>query len=570
MIQFIGIFIVLMIALYVRTIITEKRNREVEIKRLIEEFGSYKSPKYTQEQIDLIGHFHKSKGLNGKKSKIDAVDDITWHDLNMQEIYERMDSCGSFYGKEVLYDFLRCQDISDDELKRRDELISYFYDNEKDRSKLQYDFINIGSYVKVPLTDCFKDIKELQAGERSLTPHIDYASLLLGCVATVLIFVMPMIGFFVFFAVLFINLLTYYNRKKKIARYISCFGEILRLLYNTNNFSEYGSNTILNSYLKNIGDLGRALKPFCRGAFILISARRVTGNLLDIVLDYFRMFLHLDIIKFFSMLKIALAKEQEILELAYKVGELDACIAVASYRKKLEKEQGFFCKPVFFQNTDDGLNIRSLYHPLVKECVGNDIITRKSVLLTGSNASGKSTFLRSVALSCILAQSIYTCPAKEFSFKRVRVATSMSLSDDVLAGDSYYMKEIKSLKRIMDYSKQCSLLCVIDEVLKGTNTAERVSASAEILAYLSENAVCFAATHDLELATILSEIYDNYHFSEHIDTENNSIHFDYKMESGMTHSRNAIMLLLLMGFEERIVDRATERCIKLLKEKDFK
>ena len=77
--------------------------------------------------------------------------------------------------------------------------------------------------------------------------------------------------------------------------------------------------------------------------------------------------------------------------------------------------------------------------------------------------------------------------------------------------------EIKALKRILTAAEQtgCPVLCFVDEVLRGTNTVERIAASSEILKYLKDkNVLCFAATHDIELTAILSGCYDNYHFQE--------------------------------------------------------
>lgn len=91
----------------------------------------------------------------------------------------------------------------------------------------------------------------------------------------------------------------------------------------------------------------------------------------------------------------------------------------------------------------------------------------------------------------------------------------MSLKDDLGGKNSYYIVEIKALKRILTAAEQtgCPVLCFVDEVLRGTNTVERIAASSEILKYLKDkNVLCFAATHDIELTAILSGCYDNYHF----------------------------------------------------------
>lgn len=193
---------------------------------------------------------------------------------------------------------------------------------------------------------------------------------------------------------------------------------------------------------------------------------------------------------------------------------------------------------------------------MIEKPVANSFSTRNSVLLTGSNASGKSTFLKTVAINTVLAQTVYTCLAKTYRASFYRVYSSMALQDNLVNNESYYIVEIKSLKRIIDKAnEEVPMLCFVDEVLRGTNTVERISASSRILYDLSKkNCLCFAATHDIELTAILEKVYNNYHFQEEI--EDNQVRFDYKLYQGQATSRNAIKLLGIIGFEQPIIEAA--------------
>jgi DNA mismatch repair ATPase MutS len=192
--------------------------------------------------------------------------------------------------------------------------------------------------------------------------------------------------------------------------------------------------------------------------------------------------------------------------------------------------------------------------------VKNSIRTKEGILLTGANASGKSTFLRATALSVILAQTIHTCPAQSYRATAFRVYSSMSLHDSIISGDSYYMTEIKSIQRILEQVRTAKeegthVLCFVDEVLRGTNTVERIAASTQILKmFAAEHAICFAATHDVELTALLAGQYHNYHFEEKIEGED--IHFPYRLLEGPATSRNAIALLKTLGYDEKIVEEA--------------
>ena len=197
----------------------------------------------------------------------------------------------------------------------------------------------------------------------------------------------------------------------------------------------------------------------------------------------------------------------------------------------------------------------------------HELLTEKGVLITGSNASGKSTFLKTVAMNAIFAQTIHTCMADSYSAGLYRIMSSMTLRDDLAGGDSYYIVEIKSLKRILNTVKEDGnpVLCFVDEVLRGTNTVERIAASTQILKSLSKSSVlCFAATHDIELTHLLEKCYNNYHFEEEIMDKD--VVFHYRLLKGKATTRNAIKLLGVMGYDENIIQEAETLAEKFLEE----
>ena len=191
-----------------------------------------------------------------------------------------------------------------------------------------------------------------------------------------------------------------------------------------------------------------------------------------------------------------------------------------------------------------------------------------------------------VAVNAILAQTIHTCAANAYrapffsiyssmslrdnlengeSYYIVeikalkRILTSMALRDNLAGGESYYMVEIRSLKRILEEcEKPEPVLCIVDEVLRGTNTVERIAATTQILKSLAnQHFMCFAATHDIELTELLKDEYHNYHFEEEI--KEGDISFNYKLLKGKATTRNAIRLLEIMGYDEEIIRHATRQ-----------
>ena len=234
--------------------------------------------------------------------------------------------------------------------------------------------------------------------------------------------------------------------------------------------------------------------------------------------------------------------------------------AIGAFRTSLEK----YCIPEFDKRR--GIKAGNLYHPLLEKPVKNSILTEKGVLITGSNASGKSTFLKTVAVNAILAQTIHTCMADHYHAGLYRIMSSMALRDDLAGGDSYYIVEIKSLKRILNQIGENGnpVLCFVDEVLRGTNTVERIAASTQILKSLARSSVlCFAATHDIELTHLLERYYNNYHFEEEII--DNDVVFHYRLLKGRATTRNAIKLLGVMGYDDTIIREAEEMAENFLK-----
>jgi len=271
------------------------------------------------------------------------------------------------------------------------------------------------------------------------------------------------------------------------------------------------------------------------------------------------MIFHIDLIKFNKMLRHLRNHMENVDALIETVGYVESAIAIGLFRNSV----GCYSIPRF---EGEGLSIKGAYHPMISEPVKNSVSASKGVLITGSNASGKSTFLKTVAINAILAQTIHTCCADEYRAPFYEIYSSMALQDDLGSGESYYIVEIKALKRILDAASEGEqkILCFVDEVLRGTNTVERIAASAQILKSLTEQEgmLCFAATHDIELTELLKSFYDNYHFEE--DIIEGDIKFPYTLMTGAAKTRNAIKLLEIMGYDKRVIEQASAQAEKFV------
>lgn len=233
------------------------------------------------------------------------------------------------------------------------------------------------------------------------------------------------------------------------------------------------------------------------------------------------------------------------------IGEIDVSINTLSFIKSLKVS----CRPDF---CEDIIEFDEVYHPLLREPVTNSGLLDRNIIITGANASGKSTFIKAIAINNILALSLNVCCAKSCRLKRSLTITSMAQKDDILTGESYYIAELKSFRRILDRIDKTPCSCFVDEILKGTNTAERIAASISVLKYLSmKQCFCMIATHDTEIAETLEGVFSNYHFEEKVN--DNNIEFDYILKNGIATSKNAIKLLSFFDYPSDIVENANAR-----------
>jgi DNA mismatch repair ATPase MutS len=231
------------------------------------------------------------------------------------------------------------------------------------------------------------------------------------------------------------------------------------------------------------------------------------------------------------------------------VGSLDAAVAVAS----LLERQPEHCEPEVAGGSL--LELEDAYHPLIARPVKNSIrLDRRSALITGSNMAGKTTFIKTVGLNMVLGQTLGFCFASSAVLPRTSARASIRGEHSVESGRSHYFAEIEAIRSFLESARQgrCRVF-LIDELLSGTNTVERIATARAVLESLCSNAQVLVTTHDVELQALLGERFELYHFREDPNVEG---FFDYRLRSGRATERNAIRLLARMGFPDDIVTSA--------------
>lgn len=203
------------------------------------------------------------------------------------------------------------------------------------------------------------------------------------------------------------------------------------------------------------------------------------------------------------------------------------------------------------------LNGRQVGHPLLPEQqrVNNDFTLEglaKIGLITGSNMAGKSTFLRSLGVNIVLAQTGAVVCATQFLLSPVHLISSMRIADNLAENTSTFYAELKKLRTIIELVKAHQpVFILLDEILRGTNSYDRHKGSAALIKQLiKEDAVAVLATHDVELAQIQADYpksIDNYHFD--VEVEGEELYFDYKLKEGVCKSLNASILMKKIGID---------------------
>lgn len=514
-------------------------------------YGKPSKRTYEVEDLEHISHYFRRRQKEGF-----IIDDITWNDLDMDHLYKMVNQTVSSPGEDVLYDMLRRPLFGEEELKEREKLVDFFASHDQEREEMQMYLAQVGKTRMGSLSDTVLALNSSPKVKTGI--HMIMLFLLILDLA-VLLPLNPVVGFFGFLVLMVTNTTIYYggNDRKLIEAYLDCFAHLLRMLSVAEKMKTVKWPEV-EKQIKVIEDGKKAFKGLKWKAFFLTSKNTDGGDLSQIVLDYIRMVTHVDILIYNRLLKEVQGKADVIMSLIDNIGELDACISIASFRELL----ALWCKPEFIPweggKTQVQMNVEDLYHPLLSEAVANSFSMKGGTLITGSNASGKSTFLKNVAMNAILAQTIGVCTCSSYQAPFFKVMTSMALRDNIESGESYFIVEIKSLKRILEESKKTEpLLCVIDEVLRGTNTIERIAASSRILAKLNQNWILpFAATHDIELSYILDHRYTNYHFEEEVKEK--EVIFSYILKKGRATSRNAIKLLNMLDYDPKIVADAAK------------
>ncbi|EGS78248.1 MutS domain V protein [Staphylococcus epidermidis VCU105] len=520
-------FIILITLVNVIISIIERRKQIAKINTLWD--NKIKLESFIRPNSRFDAQYHAYRDHYNEQS---FIDDKTWSDLNMDTLFHKINFNFTAIGEMRLYATLRGMFKVN-----QTSLINMFKENKVFRLNVSYILSKIGKNVYPLFPDQMLPTKRnILLMFCPLLPFIGFA----------FIFLIPSKGILICLTFMILNAILSFKLKKSYDQDLKSIFYTANVIKQSQALSKIESTPAISVDFTHF----KASRRFSG-----LLARVESQDMASSIIMFIKLVFMIDYVLFHLIQRSYFKYQEEVMTCYDYISILDNHYSIAMYQHTLTH----YCYPKINHNIN-GLQMKSIIHPLLDEenAIANTIDISNHILLTGSNASGKSTFMKAVALNLILAQSIQTATAHSFIYQPGYVMTSMANADDVLSGDSYFMSELKSIRRLFNTHQCNKIYCFIDEIFKGTNTTERIAASESVLSYLDNQKAyqVIAAIHDVELSTLLENTYNNYHFNESI--QENSIFFDYKIKPGKANTRNAIELLRITQFPIDIYQRAQQ------------
>ena len=480
-----------------------------------------------------------------------CVDDKTWHDLFMPQVMPLICHTISKPGRQVLYRMLRCPLFEPPEIHARDAAAAYLHDHSPLRMGLWKLLQPLDSQDAALLPNLF--LKEIPQ-----RPALYWAFPLLT-----IAMISALVGAFrqpaLLLAALFLmitNIVVSKVYRDKVEPWIQPMRVCNTLVRQSRKLAQVIKEDkcpvgLLNDTVEPVQTNRSALTELDATTRWLLFERGSSSEPLMILIEYINMILLLDVNSFVFGME-AIRKHSRLLQKMFECcGTLDSLISIASYRVNLPH----WCRPSF-DAPPRSLEVTDALHPLIVDGVPNSItLSGSGLLVTGSNMSGKTTFIRTLAINALLAQSISTCLASSYRALPMGVATAIGRADSLADGRSFYLDEVDTIGEFLkDAEGDAPCLFVIDEIYRGTNTTERVAASKAVLDWLNSparNHIVVVSTHDVELPNLLQTPFDRYHFRESV--KDGDLEFDYILRTGLSSTRNAIRLLQSRGYPPEVV-----------------
>ena len=468
-------------------------------------------------------------------------------------LYQYLCAAHTEEGRNILASYLKNEEFDKETICLRQAAVKELIDRNEIATEIETLSRVIGMNTKKSKKEWYEVFVNYLKLEDSLISKTRYLSSILFSVVTLFLFLFSMKGYVPvsYVIVLFSMQLVagYYSsyKNKKVIHDVFNFCNNMEEYYNIIQYIQnikFESNYInkICFHIKNNSEGTQGIKNlnYLNEAFLVR-----TNPYIHIILQFFLMY---DIHCLFALEKWKRKYKDSIQDLFHIIGEFEALtsLAVIGHNRKI-------CFPTFKEESTVIFEGNEISHPLIplETVVSNTFKIQKATgIITGSNMSGKTTFMRTIGVNCILAYAGAPVCGNRMTLSYMKIFTSMRVQDDVTKGISTFYAEVLRIKQIIEYShKKKPMLVLIDEIFKGTNSADRIVGATEIIKALNKNhVICLVSTHDFELCSLVEKaeiLGGNYHFEEFY--KNNELHFDYKLKIGRCRTTNAKHILRMAG-----------------------
>lgn len=529
--------------------------RRRRAKALMERRRVWGQMRERQRDMWAIGRYYRV--VTPEHDTTSAIDDRTWTDLNLDDVFSVIDRTESVFGQQVLY--ARLRGGAGTNRDAFEALVSRMGDDAPARESAQEALARLSNVAGYDVADLTRP------GALETRPwHVLFPVMGLSMLAALLLIPFWPAAVLIVISGSFINLFVRSLVAPSLRLVAGAFRQVGPLLWAVPPIAAIEGPAVAPIF----GDLRGDLRKLTRlrriaGLAGRDSSAALSGDIGALIFEYLNLLLCLDASAFYFGAHELRARAPQLLRVIGVVGDVDAAISIASYRAGTPG----WTRPVL-RSDRAPFRLVGVRHPLLPDAVPNslEVSGPRGVIITGSNMSGKSTFLRTIGVTTVMAQTINTCLADTYDAPVFTVRSCIGRADDPASGKSYYLVEVESVVSVVHASRTTvPHLMIFDELFRGTNTVERIAAGEAVLVSLVADGasgapsphVVVVATHDLELVDRLRGLYAPYHFADAVSDD--GLSFDYRLQHGPATTRNAIALLAQRGAPADLIAYALER-----------
>lgn len=473
----------------------------------------------------------------------DALDDRTWRDLDLDEVFCSLDRTASEPGRQYLYHLLRCPQSDHAPLERLERAARRIAGDGDLRQRIGDSLRRLDDPRAARLVHLILGELPARPAFWWIFPLLTVASL--ACVGALSRWPIALVAWM---AIALVNVLVQLYYKPRVERFVPALHEIPAFLRAAAELGALGVEELAPES-RTLHDGVRRLSHLRRATRWLMFEPGQASELVAMAYAYINLLFLFDVNAFVFTTETLRRSRAELRMMIEAVGYIDAVQSIVAWRESIAE----WTTPDFTEERKAFL-VDDVIHPLLSEPVANSLdVNGASVLITGSNMSGKTTFVRALGVNAVLAQTLHTVCAGGWRAPMLRVRTSIGRSDNLVEGKSYYLAEVESVRALLEAKASGRQhLFLVDEIFRGTNTTERVAAAAAVLAYLNRGMdLVIVATHDTEVLDLIGDAYVPHHFRE--EMSGGQVRFDYRIHDGVSSTRNAIALLEVMGYPAELV-----------------